>query len=226
MVRKMRVLICDQHVILAESLAHLLLVRGKRVVAVARDIDETLTLLGQEAVDVCLLGQASGGHGVLAHLGALRRAAPGTRVVLLSAGVCPALVAAARSAGVDGIADKRQSVAEVMNVLDRVYAGGSALPAHPPAVSPVPDRPRPANDAQRLAAFLTPRERQVVSALVCGEDTRMLARSLGIAATTVRCHIQSVLTKMGAHSRLELATTAVRAGMVSPETGEWLMPAA
>jgi two-component system nitrate/nitrite response regulator NarL len=58
--------------------------------------------------------------------------------------------------------------------------------------------------------------------LVRGEDTAKLARRLGISRTTVRCHVQSVLTKMGAHSRLEVATTAVRTGVVSPRTGEWL----
>jgi two-component system nitrate/nitrite response regulator NarL len=51
-----------------------------------------------------------------------------------------------------------------------------------------------------------------------------VARSLGIASTTARCHIQSLLTKMGAHSRLEVATVAVRSGMVSPASGEWLIP--
>jgi two-component system nitrate/nitrite response regulator NarL len=80
-----------------------------------------------------------------------------------------------------------------------------------------------ANDAQRLGRYLTAREREVLSALVRGDDTAKLARNLGIAAATARCHIQSVLTKMGAHSRLEVATTAVRCGMVSPESGEWLI---
>ena len=62
----------------------------------------------------------------------------------------------------------------------------------------------------------------MLSALVRGDDTNTLARSLGIAAATARCHIQNVLTKLGAHSRLEAATRAVRNGMVSPETGAWL----
>jgi two-component system nitrate/nitrite response regulator NarL len=81
---------------------------------------------------------------------------------------------------------------------------------------------RHANDAQRLAYFLTPREREVLSALVRGDDTRSVSGALGISVTTVRCHIQSLLTKMGAHSRLEVATTAVREGMVNPTNGEWL----
>jgi two-component system nitrate/nitrite response regulator NarL len=79
--------------------------------------------------------------------------------------------------------------------------------------------------AHRLATFLTKREREVLSALVRGSDTMNLASSLGISQTTARCHIQSVLTKMGVHSRLEAATGAVRHGMIRPDTGEWLIAA-
>lgn len=221
----MRLLICDYQVVFAESLAHLLTARGKQVVAVTHDVDGTIAALGQHSIDVCLLDVAFGGERALDRLPDLHRAAPRTRLVLLCARVDSALVAAAHAAGVSGIADKRQSVAELIGLLDRVHAGMTGpLARHP--VSPVSPatRRRPANDAQRLAAFLTPRERQVLSALVCGDNTSKVARSLGIAANTARCHIQSLLTKMGAHSRLEVATTAVRCGMVNPDTGEWLIP--
>jgi two-component system nitrate/nitrite response regulator NarL len=58
---------------------------------------------------------------------------------------------------------------------------------------------------------------------VRGQDTARLARSLGVAETTARCHVQAVLMKLGAHSRLEAATTAVRYGMVNPADGRWLL---
>jgi len=218
----MRILICDYHVLFAESLAHLLTARGIEVVAIAHHPDRALAVLRYERVDVCLLDVHFGPENAVDRLGELRAAAPGTRILLLTGLVDSNLLAAASLVGVHGVADKRQPVAEIIELLDRVYAGES-VPARDRAHVVIP-RQRPANDAQRLAAYLTPRERQVVSALVCGTDTARLARSMGIAATTARCHIQSVLTKMGAHSRLEVATTAVRSGMVSPETGEWLIP--
>jgi len=52
----------------------------------------------------------------------------------------------------------------------------------------------------------------------------VITLALGITANTARCHIQAVLMKLGAHSRLEAATTAVRYGMVDPQTGKWLLP--
>jgi two-component system, NarL family, nitrate/nitrite response regulator NarL len=221
----MRVLVCDHHIVLAECLAHLLASRGANVVAVTNDLDQTLAVLRREPVDVCLLDVVFGVRTAVHRLCDLRAAAPSTEFVLLCGRIDETVVRAARDAGVRGIADKRQPVSEIIDLLARVHADGKAVAAQRRAVPSVAHLRRPpANDAQRLATFLTTREREVLSALVRGDDTIKLARNLGIASTTARCHIQSVLTKMGAHSRLEVATTAVRSGMVSPHTGEWLFP--
>jgi two-component system nitrate/nitrite response regulator NarL len=217
----MRVLICDHHVVFAESLAHVLAARGMRVVAVAHHPDDAISAVRRLDIDVCLLGVRYGAVSAIGRLPQLCAASPVTRVVLLAGEVDQVLVAAGRAAGVRGIADKHQTVAEIVDIVERVHRGETVLPARLTQVVPAPRRP--VNDAQRLAAFLTPRERQVLSALVRGDDTHKLARSLGIAAATARCHIQNVLTKLGAHSRLEAATSAVRNGMVSPVTGAWLI---
>jgi two-component system nitrate/nitrite response regulator NarL len=219
----MRVLVCDHQVVFAESLAHVLTARSAEVVAVTYDIDGALDVLGREAVDVCLLDVVFGQNVLVDRLAELRAAAPRTRLLLLSGNLDRTMVEAARAAGVDAMADKRQPAADLLRTLHRLSAG-EPLAQHPRmAVDASMDTPRrPANDAQRLASFLTPREREVLSALVRGDNTGTVARSLGITVATARCHIQKVLMKMGAHSRLEVATTAVRYGMVDPETGEWL----
>jgi len=217
----MRLVICDQHVIFAESLARLLVLRGDEVVAVTHRFADAIAVVEQECPDICVIDAHFGDTADGAGLTALCRAAPGTAIVLLSGRIDRDLQAAAVAAGVRALAEKRESLVEIWNVLDRVHAGESIVD-RARGGSASGDRMRTENDSQRLAAFLTPRERQVLSALVRGDDTAKLARALGVSATTARSHIQSVLTKMGAHSRLEVATTAVRAGMVSPKTGEWL----
>ncbi|MEV0732787.1 response regulator transcription factor [Polymorphospora sp. NPDC050346] len=220
-----RVLVCDDHTVFAESLAELLTAARMRITAVTGHPDRALAVLRREAVDICLLDVTFGRESVLPRLAEFRRVAPGARIVLLTGRVDADLLAAAREAQVRGVADKRQPAREITALLHRVYNGDTVFPAEP---TPVPV-PRAANhdraqEARRMAAFLTPRERQTLRALVGGHDTRKLARTLGVAPATARCHIQQVLTKMGAHSRLEAATTAVRFGLVSPETGDWLLP--
>ena len=41
-----------------------------------------------------------------------------------------------------------------------------------------------------------------------------MARRLGVSSTTVRSHVQALLTKLGVHSRLEAASVAVRHDLV------------
>ena len=56
---------------------------------------------------------------------------------------------------------------------------------------------------------LTPRERQVLSLLAKGYSTKEIAQLLSISPHTTRNHIQSILQKLGVHSRLEAVLRAI-----------------
>lgn len=73
-----------------------------------------------------------------------------------------------------------------------------------------------------FAQFLSARERDVLGELVLGADTATLAARLQISRWTARDHVQSMLTKLNAHTRLELVSIAIRDGLVDPMTGAWL----
>jgi len=220
----MRVLICDDQVIFAESLAELLTASGLRVVAVETHPDRAAEVMRRDPPDICLLDVMFGHESVLPRLAELGRLAPATRIVLLTGRVDADLIAQARKARVHGVTDKRCLAQEIVHVLYRVHAGEQVFPTDTRAQHSRPVTPVPAGHAQWLAGYLTPRERATLRALVAGDDTRKLARTLGVAPSTARCYIQRVLKKMGAHSRLEAATSAVRYGLISPETGDWLLP--
>lgn len=61
---------------------------------------------------------------------------------------------------------------------------------------------------------LTPREVQVLQLLASGASTDAIMARLGIGRSTVRTHVQRILGKLAAHSRLEAVTTARSSGLL------------
>lgn len=61
---------------------------------------------------------------------------------------------------------------------------------------------------------LTPREREVLLLLAHGLGTEQIAGRLTISASTTRNHIQSLLSKLAVHSRLEAVAKAYQLGLI------------
>jgi DNA-binding NarL/FixJ family response regulator len=214
------ILICDDHVVFADSFAHLIKTNGWDVVAVTYHPRDAIRVAGRSSVDVCVLDVMFGRDNVFGFVPELRSETPRSRLVVLTGTLDDAVIDAGRASGVDGFAEKTRSSREILAVIERVAAGETVIPT---PRRPRAGEPTAAVRAKRLAAFLTVRERQVLGALVRGLDTATLANDLDITPATARSHIQSVLTKLNVHSRLEAATSAVRHGLVDPETGRWLV---
>lgn len=69
-------------------------------------------------------------------------------------------------------------------------------------------------DATRIAEHLTPRELEVLTRIAAGLSNRAIATDLRIEYTTVRGHVQSLLAKLGARSRVDAVARAYRSGLV------------
>jgi DNA-binding NarL/FixJ family response regulator len=71
-------------------------------------------------------------------------------------------------------------------------------------------RPRPLEP-------LTARELEVLQLLAEGASTTQASDQLGISSATLRAHVQAILRKLGAHSRLEAVAEAARLGVITLE---------
>ena len=69
-------------------------------------------------------------------------------------------------------------------------------------------RPRPLEP-------LTARELEVLQLLAEGASTALASEQLGISSATLRAHVQAILRKLGAHSRLEAVAEAARLGVIT-----------
>jgi two-component system nitrate/nitrite response regulator NarL len=59
---------------------------------------------------------------------------------------------------------------------------------------------------------LTPREKEVLAAVVEGRTNQEIGFALGVSEKTVEKHIFAILQKLGVHTRVEAAVFAVREG--------------
>lgn len=74
--------------------------------------------------------------------------------------------------------------------------------------------PAHGNETEILAEELTSRELEVLQLLAEGLPNRRIAQRLDISEHTVKFHVGTLLSKLGAHSRTEAVTRAARLGLI------------
>lgn len=207
----MRLVLAGDHRLFIDALAAAISRAGVTVAARASTSHEVLSELSRHDPDICLLAAHSPYSDALEMLLTIGAHYPGVRVLVLSENADPAIVTAAVDGGAAGMIRKDQNIAELIEILHRVLAGERALsavsaqPPHrivsePAAISP-----------EHLMRLLTLREREVLLLMTDGAGTKQIARSLSIAVSTARTHVQRVLVKLGAHSQLEASSMAAAA---------------
>jgi NarL family two-component system response regulator YdfI len=116
-------------------------------------------------------------------------------------------------AGVRGILRKQATQEELVAAVRAAAAGLIVL--HPEDIpAAVPGR-LPANGrAEVLLAPLTPREQEVLHILAEGGSNKDIASRLSISEHTAKFHVSSIMSKLGASSRTEAVTLAIRKAMI------------
>lgn len=203
----MRLLLCDDHLMLAEALAAALAVRGHEVLVTSTPANAVAAARTHEP-DICLLDLCF--HGGQSGLDAARdisRLGARTKVVVLSGISDPDTLSAAVELPIAGLIRKDQNVDEIAWALELIAAGSVLIaPGLRPRAAGRRARQRPPDPIDEL----TPREQEVVERIVNGESTKHMATAMHITPDTVRSYVKNVLVKLGVHSRLQVAAIASR----------------
>jgi len=136
---------------------------------------------------------------------------PEAKLVALTALDSPAAVREAMKIGFHGYLTKDMPVSRFASSLRVAVEGQVVLPRR---LTSTVGRPADQDGWALLASQLTARERETLNLLAEGLSGTEIAKALGISTNTVRTHIQSILTKLQVHSRLEAAAVALRRGLV------------
>jgi NarL family two-component system response regulator LiaR len=207
---RIKVVIADDHALLRRGLETILsLFDDIELVAQADDGAEAVLLCEQTQPDVVLMDLVMPGlDGATATREILRRC-PATRVLVLTSFSDEALIESALSAGAIGYLMKDISGAQLAAAIRRASAGKPTLA--PEAAEVLMHRVAgPGLKGQDL----TTRERQVLTLLADGLSNAEIAERLVVSLSTVKGHVSSIISKLGASSRTEAATIAVRHHLV------------
>ncbi len=181
------------------------------VVAVAHDVSSAIAALGEARPDVVLADYhlPDGTGADLAR--AMRSTVPSSAIVVLTGDPSAVTLADVARSGAAGHLTKERGFSDVVRAVRAAAAGEVLFSSSELQRLLLSERSDPASTTEPL----TPRELEVLHLLASGASTAAAAAALGISTATLRAHVQAVLRKLGAHSRLEAVAEAARLGLVT-----------
>jgi RNA polymerase sigma factor (sigma-70 family) len=214
-----RVLIVDDEDLMRAGLIELLTSDpGIKIVGEASTGREAVDRVPRLAPDVVLMDVRMPDLDGIAATRELSRAAPDTRVLILTTFEQDDYVFGALRAGASGFLLKRARPEELIAAVHTIAAGDSLL--SPSVTRRVIDRmaqqPTPELADQAKLDELTPREREVLELVARGLSNREIAEALTVEESTIRTHVKRILMKLGLRDRVQAVIFAYETGVNQP----------
>jgi two-component system, NarL family, response regulator NreC len=215
--RKLRILLADDHIVMRTGLRALLERQPNlEVVGESENGRETVALAASLKPDVIVMDV---GMPVLNGIEATQTIVtqnPTVAVVILSMHADESYVMRALKAGARGYLLKDSAAADLIGAIQAISQGKSFFS---PKVSRIlaEDYVRVLKQKGAVDTYdlLTSREREILQLLAEGKTNKEVATALNISAYTVETHRSHILQKLNLHNSAELVLYAVRKGIIS-----------
>ena len=213
---KIRILVADDHPLFRSGIK-LLLQRHKdiEIVGEASDGAECVKLAKKLKPDMVLLDLNMEGVGGLEALPLLKKEIPDTYVLMLTVSEGADDLVEALKLGASGYLLKNIDTDFLLDSIRRAANGESVM--SPQMAVNLADAIR---SEKKVAAekadvpHLSPREPQIIQLIAKGASNKEIARSLDIAESTVKIHVQGILRKLNLTSRVQAAIYAIDHNLV------------
>jgi len=208
-----RILIADDHPIFRDGLKRLLEAeRGFKVIGEACDGVEAVSLVRQLRPEILLLDLTMPRRPGLEALRELSTESLSVRVILLTAAAEKEQIVEALQLGARGVVLKDSATQILLKAIHAVMNGEYWVGRE--SVSNLVQYLRSLIDSSSAASRqkrygLTPRELEIISAVVAGYANKEIAEHFKISEDTVKHHLSNIFDKLGVSTRLELALFAV-----------------
>ena len=208
---RIRVLIVDDHAVVRNGLRFFLLAfEHLELIGEAANGEDSLEVAALLRPDVILMDLMMPGMGGVAAIRSIRQKFPAIQIIALTSFADDQTVQAALKAGAISYLLKNVSAQELADAIQAAYNGRATLApeATQALVRAISDTPAPGFD-------LTPREKEVLKLMIEGLNNHEIAERLVIGLSTVKFHVSSVLSKLGAGSRAEAVAVALQSHLLS-----------
>jgi len=208
-----RVLLADDHRIMAEGLSSLLTAEFELVGVVAdgRALVESATKLRPDVIVADITMPRLNGIDALAQL---KKENPNVRVVFLTMHQDAVYARRALEAGASGYVLKHSAPAELVMAI-RAALDGKTFITPSLTGEVLLAMKRDPTQVKDPVASLTPRQREILQLLAEGRSAKEIASTLGISARTVEFHKYQMMESLQIHSSAELTHFAIKHGLVA-----------
>jgi len=197
----------EDHLALRRGLEMLLRSEGFSVIGVTDTAKEAHRMVGRRRPQVVVLDlDLRDGDGLELALTLAAGDRPPAVLVHTAAAATPRLLEQVLEAGVSGVALKTSTPHELISAIQTVASGGRYVdPVLARLAAIVPEEP---------VFVLSPRERRILTLLLHGASGAEAADALGVTIETVRTHVRNASRKLGARTRVNAVSEAVRRGEI------------
>ena len=200
-----RVLSVDDHALIREGIAALIANQtDMRLVGEASNGREAIEQFRSHRPDVTLMDLQMPEMSGIDALIAIRGEFPDARIIVLTTYVGDTLCQRAMKAGAQAYILKGNVRKDLLDTIRAVRSGKKIL--HAEVAAGIAEHAM--DDA------LTPREMKVLSLIAAGNSNKLIADELSICEDTVKGHVKSILSKLGANDRTHAVTLGLKRGII------------
>lgn len=205
MTKKIKVLAVDDHPLLREGIAAV--INGEEdieLVAEAINGQEAIRLFRQHHPDVTLMDLQMPDMNGIEAITAIRNEFPNARFVVLTTYQGDVKAVRALKAGASGYLLKNMLRKDLLDTIRIVNAGKRKIP--PEIAAELADH--------MMEDTLTDREVEVLRRVATGHSNKIIGVQLNVSEATIKGHMKSILSKLGANDRTHAVTIAIKRGFI------------
>ena len=215
-VESLKVVIIDDHEVVREGLVIVINSQpDMKVVGEANTAKEGLEIIRKTKTHLIITDISLPGEDAFEYTKEFRLAAPGTKVIFLSAYTTDFNLERAIKSGGAGFIAKSEPSMKIVAALREVFNGSSYFSSE--AAERIVNLPHSQVELGKVVIkreLLSPRELEVLCSVAKGLTAKEIAKSLSISSKTVERHKSNIMAKLGIHTQVDLTRYAIREGLI------------